>query len=73
MRDNELEYYKNLDVSDAKEIKHPLIAELQKRHTFAQAKAFDVDVVEWVNTQDQETKRHINEMIRHLMAVKTTA
>mgnify|MGYP003615074288 FL=1 len=36
MRDNELEYYKNLDVSDAKEIKHPLIAELQKRHTLSQ-------------------------------------
>ena len=29
MRDNELEYYKNLDISDAKEIKHPMITELK--------------------------------------------
>lgn len=73
MRDKELEHYKTLDISDAEEIKHPLIVELQKRHAIAQAKAFDIDVVEWVNTQDQATKHHINEMIRHLMAVKTTA
>ena len=71
MRDNELEYYKNLDVSDAKEIKHPLIAELQKRHALAQAKVLDADVVTWLSTQDAATQQHINEVIRHFMAVKT--
>lgn len=67
----DIDYYKNLDISKAKQVEPEFIKEFKKRHAAAQAKAFDVDVVEWVNTQDQETKRHINEMIRHLMAVKT--
>jgi hypothetical protein len=66
----DIEYYKNLDVSRAKHIEPEFIKELRKRHAIAQEKAFDVDVVEWVNTQDQATKQHINDMIRHVMALK---
>jgi hypothetical protein len=30
----------------------------------------DADVVTWLSTQDQETRKHINDMIRHAMALK---
>lgn len=47
-----------------------LLKKLQERHAIAQAKAFDADVVEWLSSQDNETKQHINDMVRHVMALK---
>ena len=61
---NELERYKNFDPTNS------FVKKLQERHAIAQAKAFDADVVEWLSSQDNETKQHINEMVRHIMALK---
>ena len=46
------------------------VKKLQERHAIAQAKAFDADVVTWLGSQDNETKQHINDMVRHIMALK---
>jgi uncharacterized protein (DUF4415 family) len=70
MRDD-LEHYKNFDFSQAKLVKPEIIKKLQKRHAEAQAKVLDADVVTWLSTQDLATQQHINEVIRHFMAVKT--
>lgn len=67
---NELDRYKNFDPTDANVVKPKFVQKLQERHAEAQAKVLDVDVVTWLNGQDQETKQHINEMIRHVMALK---
>jgi hypothetical protein len=48
------------------------VKKLQERHAIAQAKAFDADVVTWLGSQDNETKQHINDMVRHIMALKRT-
>lgn len=69
---DELEYYKNFDFSQAKLVKPKIIQKLQERHAEAQGKVLDADVVTWLSTQDLDTKKHINEVIRHFMAVKTT-
>ena len=68
---DDLEHYKNFDFSQAKLVKPEIIKKLQARHAEAQAKVFDADVVTWLSTQDSDTKKHINEVIRHFMAVKT--
>ena len=67
---NELERYKNFDPTNAPLVKPSLVKKLQERHAIAQAKAFDPDVVTWLSSQDNETKQHINEMVRHIMALK---
>ena len=69
--ENNIEYYKNVDVSRDKHVEPTFVKELRKRHAAAQAMAFDADVVTWVSSQDAATKQHINEVIRHFMAVKT--
>ncbi|ENV35433.1 hypothetical protein F960_00340, partial [Acinetobacter gerneri DSM 14967 = CIP 107464 = MTCC 9824] len=51
-------------------VKPSFVKKLQERHVIAQAKAFDADVVTWLSSQDNETKQHINEMVRHIMALK---
>lgn len=66
----ELEHYKDFDFSQAKLVKPEIIKKLQERHVEAQAKVLDADVVMWLSGQDQDTKQHINEMIRHIMALK---
>lgn len=71
MQEDSLEYYKNFDTSKVAPIKHPLVKKLQERHAAAQAKVLDADVVTWLSTQDVATQQHINEVIRHFMAVKT--
>jgi uncharacterized protein (DUF4415 family) len=68
---DDLEHYKNFDFSQAKLVKPEIIKKLQARHAEAQAKVLDADVVTWLSTQDPDTKKHINEVIRHFMAVKT--
>ena len=67
---NELERYKNFDPTNAPVVKPKFVKKLQERHAIAQAKAFDADVVSWLSSQDDETKQHINEMVRHIMALK---
>ena len=49
---------------------HHILNGPQERHAIAQAKAFDADVVTWLGSQDNETKQHINDMVRHIMALK---
>lgn len=68
---NELERYKNFDPTNAPLVKPYFVKKLQERHATAQAQAFDADVVTWVSSQDAATKQHINEVIRHFMAIKT--
>ena len=60
----------DFDAAGVKRIKHPLVKQAQQRHAEAQIHLLDADVVTWLSSQDQETKRHINEMIRHAMALK---
>lgn len=67
---NELERYKNFDPTNAPVVKPNFVKKLQERHAIAQAKAFDADVVTWLSSQDNETKQHINDMVRHIMALK---
>jgi len=67
---NDLKRYKNFDPTNAPVVKPNFVKKLQERHAIAQAKAFDADVVTWLSSQDDETKQHINEMVRHIMALK---
>ena len=67
---NELERYKNFDPTNAQLVKPSFVKKLQERHAIAQAQAFDADVVAWLSSQDNETKQHINDMVRHIMALK---
>ncbi len=67
---NELGRYKSFDPTNAPLVKPSFVKKLQERHAIAQAKAFDADVVTWLSSQDNETKQHINEMVRHIMAIK---
>lgn len=70
------ERYKDWDFSNAKPANnHPLVQKLQERHAKAMAQqiAFDDDILEWISTQDDETRNHINEVVRHFMAVKQHA
>lgn len=43
---------------------HPIIKAQQTQ------KPFDDDVIDWLSKQDQTTKHHINEVIRHFMAIQ---
>ena len=67
-------YFDDFDFDNAQSIKHPLIAKLQANAQLANQKAndkvLDDDTYAWLSHQSMETKRHINEMIRHVMAVK---
>jgi hypothetical protein len=60
----------DFDGVGVKRIKHPLIKQAQARYADAQTKLLDVDVSTWLTSQDSTTKQHINEMIRHAMALK---
>lgn len=66
-----INYYENLDTSNATVVEPKFIKELRKRRAATQAKVLDADVVTWLSTQDAATQQHINEVIRHFMAVKT--
>lgn len=66
----DIEHYKNIDVSRANHVEPEFVKELRKRHSAAQATVLDADVVQWLVGQDSSTKQHINEMIRHAMALK---
>lgn len=68
---DDLKHYKDFDFSQAELVQPALMKKLQKRHAEAQAKVLDADVVTWLSTQDAATQKHINEVIRHFMAVKT--
>lgn len=67
---NELERYKTFDPTNAAVVKPNFVKKLQERHAIAQGKAFDADVVTWLSSQDDETKQRINDMVRHIMALK---
>lgn len=69
--EKDLAFYKEFDPAQSHQIKHPLIEKLQANKRLAEQN-FDDDVLSWVSTQDLETKRHINDVIRHIMAVKQT-
>jgi hypothetical protein len=58
------------DWSKAKRGRFAHKAILAEEHQAAtQVRVLDADVASWLSTQDQETKRHINDMIRHVMAL----
>ena len=68
---NELERYKNFDPTNAPLVKLQLCEETARTSCHAHSsKAFDADVVTWLSSQDDETKQHINDMVRHIMALK---
>lgn len=69
---HDFEYYKNLDFSDAKPARlNTRIAQMQENKCKAMANVLDDDVMIWIATQDDTTKRHINDVIRLFMAIKT--
>lgn len=43
---------------------------LQEYHAETESKVLDADVLMWLSVQDQDTKHHVNEIIRHIMALK---
>ncbi len=68
-------YFDDFDFDTAKSIKHPLIKKLQdnvvqQNGDNLQDLPIDDDIVQWLLKQDDNTKRHINEVLRHVMAVK---
>lgn len=66
-------YFDGLDLENAKPIKHPLIEKLQANAKLVKQQEtawLDEDLSIWITNQDSTTKRHINEMIRHAMALK---
>lgn len=67
-------YFDDFDFDNAASIKHPLIAKLQADAKLlnekTDGKVLDDDTYTWLSHQNAETKRHINEMIRHVMAMK---
>ncbi len=71
MRNETVEYYKNLDTTNAKLVQPAIIKKLRERQREVAYSALDMDVLTWLSTQDVDTKKHINEVIRHFMAVKT--
>lgn len=73
MTDKDLQFYKDFDFERSNQIKHPLIEKLQARKRLAEQLekyGFDEDVIYWLVTQDDDNKRHINDMIRHAMALQ---
>lgn len=62
--------YRDLDFGQATLVKPAILKKLQERHADAQAKVLDADVVTWLSHQDHETKKHVNDVIRHIMALK---
>lgn len=71
MQNETIEYYKNLDTTNAKLVQPAIIKKLRERQKEVAYNSFDMDVLTWLSTQDPDTKKHINEVIRHFMAVKT--
>lgn len=72
MQNETVEYYKNLDTTNAKLVQPAIIKKLRQRQQEVAYSSLDMDVLTWLSTQDTDTKKHINEVIRHFMAVKTT-
>ena len=72
MQNETVEYYKNLDTTNAKLVQPAIIKKLREHKREVACSALDMDVLTWLSTQDMDTKKHINEVIRHFMAVKTT-
>jgi hypothetical protein len=62
--------YQAFDFSQATLVKPAILKKLQERHADAQAKVLDADVVTWLSHQDHATKQHVNDVIRHIMALK---
>jgi len=62
--------YQAFDFSQVKLVKPAILKKLQERHADAQAQVLDADVVTWLSHQDHATKQHINDVIRHIMALK---
>ena len=71
MQNETVEYYKNLDTTNAKLVQPAIIKKLRERQREVAYSSLDMDVLTWLSTQDVDTKKHINEVIRHFMAVKT--
>lgn len=68
---NELiQHYQNFDFSKAKVVEPSLIKKIRQLQQEETQQPLDEDVFNWVIQQDDSTKRHINAVIRHFMAVK---
>ncbi|MFB2538158.1 MULTISPECIES: hypothetical protein [unclassified Acinetobacter] len=71
-----IEHYENLDTSDFKVVQPKIIQTLQQRHHDFLASqhilGLDAEVLTWLSHQDSHTKSHINDVIKHIMAVKNT-
>lgn len=65
--DKDYQDYKDFDMSGATRGTPPHIAKLKANSDNAW---LDEDLSVWIANQDSTTKRHINEMIRHAMALK---
>lgn len=64
--------YENMDISRANHVMPNVIKTYQTNKSQSQnnASPIDDDVMDWLVKQDDATKHHINEVIRHFMAIK---
>lgn len=68
---DQLEYYQNFDFDNATLVEPNVIQKIKAQKKLIEQRSFDSDILAWLDTQDTTTKRHINEMLRHMMAIKT--
>ncbi|WHP07003.1 hypothetical protein QLH32_05945 [Acinetobacter corruptisaponis] len=66
----DIEYYKNFKVTKEKSVEPAFIKKLREQKQQVAYSSFDMDVLTWLNEQDKDTKKHLNEVIRHFMAIK---
>ncbi|STZ63486.1 Uncharacterised protein [Moraxella lacunata] len=66
------DYFEGVDLNRPS-IKHPIFEKMQANAKLAKQQEtawLDEDLSIWITNQDSTTKRHINEIIRHAMALK---
>lgn len=64
--DKDKRYFDEFDIENAKRIKHPLIKKAQADYT----PPFDDDVFYWLSKQGSQTKQHVNNILREMMAIQ---
>lgn len=70
-----IKHYEDLDTTHLKVVQPKIIQTLQQRHRdFLASQQFlglDEDVLNWLSLQDKHTQNHINDVIKHIIAMQT--
>lgn len=67
----QLDYYQNFDFEKVELVEPNVIKQIKARKKLAEEQNFDIDVLAWIDSQDSVTKRHVNDVLRHMMALKS--